>query len=114
MSEVLGVFSAIYRGLESVLGWLRNFEECFRVHTELVFPGRGSCASTWRRARSNNDIDGICRLIEWGADINLKDHKKRTPLHFASMGGYMPVRRGGRAITRGGNREESSRQGTCQ
>merc|ERR1712118_407671 len=42
-------------------------------------------------ATSNNDIDGICRLIEWGSDINLKDHKKRTPLHFAAMGGYMPV-----------------------
>jgi len=42
-------------------------------------------------ATSNNDIDGICRLIEWGADINLKNHKKQTALHFAAMGGYMEV-----------------------
>merc|ERR1711959_6535 len=26
-------------------------------------------------ATANNDVDGICRLIEWGADINLKDKK---------------------------------------
>merc|ERR1719478_1920469 len=31
-------------------------------------------------ATSNNDIDGICRLIEWGSDIDLRDH-------FVQLGG---------------------------
>ena len=29
--------------------------------------------------------------VEWGADINLIDRKRRTPLHFASIGGHMDV-----------------------
>ena len=42
-------------------------------------------------ATANNDIDAICRLVEWGADVNLVDKKKRTPLHFAAIGGHMDV-----------------------
>merc|ERR1712072_1390151 len=42
-------------------------------------------------ATSNNDIDAVCRLIEWGADLNLKDKKKRTPLRMASIGGHQKV-----------------------
>ena len=46
-------------------------------------------------AAQNNDVDGICRLLEWGADVNICDHKKRTPIHLAAMGGHTQVRGGG-------------------
>jgi ankyrin repeat protein len=38
-------------------------------------------------AAQNDDLDGICRLIEWGADVNIKDNRKRTPIHMAAMNG---------------------------
>merc|ERR1712046_487046 len=36
-----------------------------------------------------NDVDAICRLIEWAADINIVDHQGRAPLHFAGIFGHM-------------------------
>ena len=36
-----------------------------------------------------NDIDAICRLIEWAADINIVDNIGRAPLHFAGKFGHM-------------------------
>ena len=24
-------------------------------------------------AAANDDVDGVCRLVEWGADVNIKD-----------------------------------------
>merc|ERR1711881_383148 len=39
----------------------------------------------------NNDVDGVCRLLEWGADVNLRDNRKRTPLHVSSAGGHYDV-----------------------
>ena len=52
------------------------------------------CEVTWNEfirtalhvAAQNNDVDGICRLLEWGADVNICDHKKRTPIHLAAIG----------------------------
>merc|ERR1712039_213481 len=38
-------------------------------------------------AAANNDVDAVCRLIEWGADVNLYDFRKRTPLHTAARKG---------------------------
>jgi ankyrin repeat protein len=38
-------------------------------------------------AAQNDDLDGICRLIEWGADVNSRDHRMRTPIHMSAMGG---------------------------
>ncbi|CAE7796922.1 unnamed protein product, partial [Symbiodinium necroappetens] len=38
-------------------------------------------------AAQYNDVDGICRLIEWGADVNIADNKRRTPIHLAAAGG---------------------------
>jgi len=38
-------------------------------------------------AAANDDVDGICRLLEWGADVNICDNKKRTPIHVAAAGG---------------------------
>jgi len=38
-------------------------------------------------AAANDDVDGICRLVEWGADVNLFDFRKRTPLHTAARKG---------------------------
>merc|ERR1712048_536541 len=35
-------------------------------------------------AAANDDVDAVCRLIEWGADVNLYDFNKRTPLHTAA------------------------------
>merc|ERR1712072_676453 len=42
-------------------------------------------------ATACNDVDAICRLIEWGGDVNLRDKKERTPLHFAAIGGHTKV-----------------------
>jgi len=42
-------------------------------------------------AACNDDVDAVCRLIEWGADVNMKDNKLRTPLHNAAAGGHMTV-----------------------
>jgi ankyrin repeat protein len=39
-------------------------------------------------AAGNDDVDSICRLIEWGIDVNLHDYKKRTPLHTAARNGH--------------------------
>jgi ankyrin repeat protein len=39
-------------------------------------------------AAGNDDVDAICRLIEWGADVNLYDYKRRTPLHTAARNGH--------------------------
>ena len=38
-------------------------------------------------AAQNDDLDGICRLIEWGADVNSRDHRMRTPIHMSASGG---------------------------
>merc|ERR1712151_1131218 len=38
-------------------------------------------------AATNNDVDAVCRLLEWGADVNLSDFRKRTPLHTAARKG---------------------------
>lgn len=40
-------------------------------------------------AAANDDVDGVCRLMEWGADVNIKDDKKRTPIHVAAASGNM-------------------------
>merc|ERR1711990_305928 len=40
-------------------------------------------------AAGNNDLDAVCRLLEWGADVNLCDFKKRSPLHTAARNGHM-------------------------
>merc|ERR1712151_293286 len=40
-------------------------------------------------AASNDDVDAVCRLLEWGADVNIRDNKKQTPIHFAASGGNM-------------------------
>merc|ERR1719277_620327 len=40
-------------------------------------------------AAHNDDVDGICRLIEWGADVNIKDKVLRTPIHIAAAAGNM-------------------------
>ena len=42
-------------------------------------------------ATANNDVDAVCRLVEWGADVNLLDKMRRTPLHFAAIGGHTEV-----------------------
>jgi len=42
-------------------------------------------------ATSKNDLDAICRLIEWSADVNLRDKRKRTALHYAAIGGHEKV-----------------------
>merc|ERR1740130_320467 len=39
----------------------------------------------------NNDVDGVCRLLEWGADVNIRDNKKKTGLHVSSAGGHFDV-----------------------
>merc|ERR1719277_1764904 len=38
-------------------------------------------------AAHNDDVDGICRLIEWGADVNIRDKVLRTPIHIAAAAG---------------------------
>jgi len=38
-------------------------------------------------AVADDNVDGICRLLEWGADVNIRDYKKRTPIHLATAGG---------------------------
>merc|ERR1740117_2534271 len=38
-------------------------------------------------AAANDDVDAVCRLIEWGADTNLHDYRKRTPLMTAARKG---------------------------
>jgi len=40
-------------------------------------------------AAANDDVDGVCRLIEWGADVNIRDNKRRTPIHVAAGSGNM-------------------------
>ena len=42
-------------------------------------------------ATAGNDVDALCRLVEWSADVNLQDKKQRTPLHFAAIGGHYDV-----------------------
>lgn len=40
-------------------------------------------------AAANDDLDAVCRLLEWGADVNLCDFRKRSPLHIAARSGHM-------------------------
>lgn len=40
-------------------------------------------------AAANDDVDGVCRLIEWAADVNVRCNKKRTPIHVAAGSGNM-------------------------
>merc|ERR1719263_684217 len=42
-------------------------------------------------AAANDDVDAVCRLLEWGADVNLRDNKKQTPLHASAAGGHFAV-----------------------
>ena len=30
-------------------------------------------------AAANDDVDGVCRLMEWGADVNIKDGNRFWP-----------------------------------
>merc|ERR1712083_522009 len=40
-------------------------------------------------AAQGDDVDGVCRLLEWGADVNIRDQKKMTPIHCSAAGGNM-------------------------
>ncbi len=36
-------------------------------------------------AAANDDVDGVCRLIEWGADVNIRDNKKYAAYLYANL-----------------------------
>ena len=45
-------------------------------------------------AAANDDVDGVCRLIEWGADVNIRDNKKYAPYLYLNLSSCIkePVR----------------------
>ena len=45
-------------------------------------------------AAANDDVDGVCRLIEWGADVNIRDNKKYAPYLYPNSSSCIkePVR----------------------
>merc|ERR1712187_639633 len=42
-------------------------------------------------AAGNDDVDAVCRLLEWGADVNIRDNNKQTPIHVAAAKGKLKV-----------------------
>jgi len=36
-------------------------------------------------------VNVVKLLLEYSADINLKDHEERSPLHWAALGGHAEV-----------------------
>jgi ankyrin repeat protein len=50
-----------------------------------------SQTSLLHTAAANGDADTCCELIKNGTFANIKDEKRRTPLHDAAMNGHRAV-----------------------
>ena len=57
---------------------------------QLIMPWGGKDESLIEAAK-RGDLDEVKRLIENGADVNIKDNDGDTPLHYAASGGHLDV-----------------------
>ena len=63
----------------------------FFLKTNVKSPGMNSSGQPFTWQRRTMMSMAFARLLEWGADVNICDHKKRTPIHLAAMGGHTQV-----------------------
>ena len=49
--------------------------------------GTGDTSMHW--AAQRGDVDGMKRLVESGADVNVENNVGETPMHFAARNGHV-------------------------
>ena len=61
------------------------------LYGKAINQGDGRGVTALHTAVNINDVDGICRLVVWGADVTVKVLAGQTPLMYAAIRGHAQV-----------------------